>query len=81
MISNPKNLTEQLLNLAERVATEFREVYAQKADKSDLLTFDEIYPIGSVFQTKDQSFDPAKKFGGKWESSTSGDVKVWSRLS
>lgn len=81
MISNPKSLTEQMLNLAERVATEFREVYAKKADKTDVPTFEEIYPVGSVFQTKDHSFDPAEHFGGKWEDSTSGDVKIWSRLS
>lgn len=29
MISNPKNLTEQLLNLAERIATEFRSVHTK----------------------------------------------------
>ena len=29
--------------------------------------FDLIYPIGSIYQTKNSSFDPETEFGGTWE--------------
>ena len=31
-----------------------------------LLDFDTIYPVGSVYLTIDDNFDPNEKFGGSW---------------
>lgn len=44
---------------------------------------DEVYPVGSVYMSKDKAFDPNVEFGGNWEKeqpnyflySTTGDVE------
>lgn len=32
------------------------------------LSFDDVYPVGSVYYTSDSNFDPETAFGGTWES-------------
>lgn len=33
----------------------------------DISLIDFIYPIGSIYMTEDETFDPANHWGGKWE--------------
>ena len=40
---------------------------------------DRFYPVGSLYFTKDDKFKPAEAWGGKWESTVSGDTTTWER--
>lgn len=42
--------------------------------KSDLL--DMFYPVGSYYETSNESFDPNVSWGGTWERDTSGTALV-----
>lgn len=55
--------------------------YNDLKDKPTALTYDDFYPIGSVYLTKNSTFDPAKKFGGTWKNESGGGdaVLVWHR--
>lgn len=55
--------------------------YNDLSDKPTALTFDDFYPVGSVYLTKDSAFDPSVKFGGTWVNESGGGdaVIVWHR--
>lgn len=55
--------------------------YNDLKDKPAALTYDDFYPVGSVYLTKDSSFNPATKFGGTWKNESGGfdTVIVWTR--
>lgn len=55
--------------------------YNDLKDKPAALTYEDFYPVGSVYLTKDASFDPAEKFGGTWVNESGGGdvVIVWHR--
>lgn len=55
--------------------------YNDLKDKPTSLTYDDFYPVGSVYLTKDSSFNPATKFGGTWVNEAGGydQVIVWHR--
>lgn len=38
-----------------------------------------VYPVGSVYSTKNASFDPAAFFGGTWEKISDGEIKQYER--
>lgn len=44
--------------------------------------FDRIYPIGTIYQTTDDSFNPSINFMGIWELiDSTNDIYVWERIS
>lgn len=55
--------------------------YNDLSDKPAFLTYDDFYPVGSVYLTKDASFNPSTKFGGTWTNESGGydQVIVWHR--
>lgn len=55
--------------------------YNDLVDKPAALTYDDFYPVGSVYLTKDSAFNPATKFGGTWKNESGGGdaVIVWHR--
>lgn len=55
--------------------------YNDLKDKPTALTYDDFYPVGSVYLTKDSAFNPAVKFGGTWKNESGGfdTVIVWTR--
>lgn len=54
-----------LLGYTPAKADDVTSGLANKMSKSDIL--DMFYPVGTIYQTDDTSFDPAETWGGKWE--------------
>lgn len=54
MITEPKNLTEQILNLVERIATEMKALYATLETKLSATEAADTYAAKSTTYTKDE---------------------------
>lgn len=39
---------------------------------SNTINYDEVYPVGSIYQTMDDAFNPSTVFGGTWERLEAG---------
>ena len=47
-----------------------------KTSESSLLTFDDIYPVGTYYETSDEQFDPNVSWKGTWALDTKGLITV-----
>ncbi len=54
---------------------------ADRLDELSSSIIDMVYPIGTLYQTTDNSFDPNITFGGVWENiSNANSIYVWERV-
>ena len=54
----------------------------KKAPQNPVQTMiDTVYPVGSYYETSDNTFDPNVVWGGAWNSTTSNNIYKWHRTS
>ena len=62
MIENPQNLTEQILNLTERIASEMRGLYNKLGTKANTDDLGALAPLDSLSEAPIMEIDPTELF-------------------
>ena len=57
------------------------DTVADRLDELSSSIIDMVYPVGTLYQTTDNSFDPNITFGGVWNKiSEDNDIYIWERV-
>lgn len=68
---------DEYFNQINEYDSQLSELMDIKLNRNDL--FNLIYPVGSVYSTTNEDFDPSESFGGVWQLIDSTIVYMWER--
>lgn len=68
---------DEYFNQINEYDSQLSELMDIKLNRNDL--FNLIYPVGCVYSTTNEDFDPSESFGGVWQLIDSTIVYMWER--
>jgi hypothetical protein len=72
----------QLLDIADKMPDKVNRSEMETA-LSNKVSYDDVYPVGSVYSTVDDEFDPNDNFIGEWtlvDEQLFQEVRMWKRI-